>query len=145
MRDAGARSRSTTRASPPRRSWGRACSRSTAPSTRGTARRSSRPFRLGEVRAAARRRACEREAERLVDALAPRGEGELRRGFAGPLAARAVTHALGLDGAATGAVLGWYDAIVAAVTDLSAGPAARGREAARRGGGARRGGARPRS
>ena len=78
------------------------------------------PLRLGEVR----RRlagAVETEAERLVAELAPRGEGELRRGFAGPLAAAAVTHALGLDGAATGAVLGWYDAIVAAVTDLSAG------------------------
>ena len=87
------------------------------------------PLRLGEVR----RRladAVEREAERLVEELAPRGEGELRRGFAGPLAAAAVTHALGLDGAATGAVLGWYDAIVAAVTDLSAGRPA-GPEAAR--------------
>ena len=50
--------------------------------------------------------------------------------FAGPLAAAAVTRALGLDGAATGAVLGWYDAIVAAVTDLSAGRPA-GAEAAR--------------
>ena len=41
-----------------------------------------------------------------------------------------MTHALGLDGAATGAVLGWYDAIVAAVTDLSAGRPA-GPDAAR--------------
>jgi cytochrome P450 len=87
------------------------------------------PLRLGEVR----RRlagAVEAEARRLVEELAPRGEGELRRGFAGPLAAAAVTHALGLDGAAVGAVLGWYDAIVAAVTDLSAGRPA-GPEAAR--------------
>ena len=87
------------------------------------------PLRLGEVR----RRladAVAAEAERLVDELAPRGEAELRRGFAGPLAAAAVTHALGLDGASTGAVLGWYDAIVAAVTDLSAGRPA-GPEAAR--------------
>ena len=87
------------------------------------------PLRLGEVR----RRladAVATEAERLVDELAPRGEAELRRGFAGPLAAAAVTHALGLDGASTGAVLGWYDAIVAAVTDLSAGRPA-GPEAAR--------------
>jgi cytochrome P450 len=78
------------------------------------------PLRLGEVR----RRlagAVAGEAERLVGELAPRGEGELRRGFAGPLAAVAVTRALGLEGAATGTVLGWYDAIVAAVTDLSAG------------------------
>ena len=87
------------------------------------------PLRLGEVR----RRladAVAAEAERLADELAPRGEAELRRGFAGPLAAAAVTHALGLDGASTGAVLGWYDAIVAAVTDLSAGRPA-GPEAAR--------------
>ena len=87
------------------------------------------PLRLGEVR----RRladAVATEAERLLDELAPRGEAELRRGFAGPLAAAAVTHALGLDGASTGAVLGWYDAIVAAVTDLSAGRPA-GPEAAR--------------
>jgi len=77
-------------------------------------------LRLGEVR---RRMAAAvaDEAERLARELAPRGEGELRRDFAGPLAAAAVTRALGLDGAATGAVLGWYDAIVAAVTDLSAG------------------------
>src|SRR3954447_21113070 len=78
------------------------------------------PLRLGEVR---RRLAAAgaAEAERLADELAPHGQAELRRGFAGPLAAAAVTHALGLDGAATGAVLGWDDAIVAAVTDLSAG------------------------
>jgi cytochrome P450 len=78
------------------------------------------PLRLGEVR----RRLSESvvaEAERLVDELAAQGSAELRRGFAGPLAAAAVTHALGLDGAAVGAVLGWYDVIVGAVTDLSAG------------------------
>ena len=97
------------------------------------------PLRLGEVRA---RLAEAVEAE--TDAAGRRARaargGELRRGFAGPLAAAAVTHALGLDGAAVGAVLGWYDAIVAAVTDLSAGrPAARGGGA--RGRPARRGGA----
>jgi cytochrome P450 len=77
-------------------------------------------LRLGEVRRRMATAVAE-EAERLAGELAPRGEGELRRGFAGSLAAAAVTRALGLDGAATGAVLGWYDAIVAAVTDLSAG------------------------
>ena len=77
-------------------------------------------LRLGEVRRRMAAAVAE-EAERLAAELAPRGEGELRRGFAGPLAAAAVTRALGLDGTATGAVLGWYDAIVAAVTDLSAG------------------------
>ena len=87
------------------------------------------PLRLGEVRARLAG-AVESEAARLVDELAPRGSAELRRGFAGPLAAAAVTHALGLDGAAVDDVLGWYDAIVGAVTDLSAGRPA-GEEAAR--------------
>ena len=88
------------------------------------------PFRLGEVRA--RMAATVREeTELLLGELAPRGEAELRRGFAGPLATAVVTRALGLDHAATGAVLGWYDAIVAAVTDLSAGrPAGAAAEAA---------------
>jgi cytochrome P450 len=46
------------------------------------------------------------------------------------LAAAVVTHALGLGGAAVGDVLRWYDAIVGAVTDLSAGRPA-GEQAAR--------------
>jgi cytochrome P450 len=63
----------------------------------------------------------EAEAGRLLDALEPAGSGELRRGFAGPLAARVVTFALGLDDADTDAVLGWYDGIVGAVTEVTAG------------------------
>jgi cytochrome P450 len=86
-------------------------------------------LRLGEVRRRLAGAVAE-EAERLAGELAPLGEGELRRGFAGPLAAAAVTHALGLDGAAVGEVLGWYDAIVGAVTDLSAGRPARPEAAA---------------
>jgi len=78
------------------------------------------PLGLGEVRRRLGEAVAE-EAARLADALAPAGEGELRRSFAGPLAAAAVTRALGLERAGAGAVLGWYDAIVAAVTDLSAG------------------------
>jgi cytochrome P450 len=77
------------------------------------------PFRLGEVRARMAAGVRE-EAGRLLDELAPRGGAELRRGFAGPLATAVVSRALGL-GAATGTVLGWYDAIVGAVSDLSAG------------------------
>ena len=78
------------------------------------------PFRLGDVR---RRLAADvaGETDRLVAALAPAGRGELRRGFAGPLAAAVVTRALGLGAAAVDDVLGWYDAIVGAVNDLSAG------------------------
>src|SRR3954463_13188211 len=37
------------------------------------------------------------EAARLLDALRAAGGGELRRGFAGPLAAAVVTRALGLE------------------------------------------------
>src|SRR5439155_22685987 len=49
------------------------------------------------------------------------GRAELRREFAGPLAAAVITRALGLDGADTAAVLRWYDAIVASVTGVTAG------------------------
>jgi cytochrome P450 len=59
------------------------------------------------------------EAERLAAALEP-GD-DVRRGFAGPLAAAIVTHALGLQAVGLDRVLGWYDGIVAAVTELTAG------------------------
>ena len=78
------------------------------------------PFRLGEVRERLAP-AVREEAARLIDALAPAGEAELRRDFAGPLAAAIVTRALGLEHAAVADVLRWYDAIVGAVTDLTAG------------------------
>jgi cytochrome P450 len=57
------------------------------------------------------------------------GEAELRRGFAGPLAAAVVTRSLGLSHAEVDAVLGYYDAIVGAVSDLSAARPARGEAA----------------
>jgi cytochrome P450 len=72
-----------------------------------------------------------REVEHLLDAIGPSPRAELRRSFAGPLAAAVVTHALGLRETDTASVLAWYDAIVAAVTEVPAGggvPAA-GREA----------------
>ena len=59
------------------------------------------------------------EVTRLLDAIGRKAE--LRRSFAGPLAATVVTHALGLRETDTAAVLGWYDAIVAAVTEVTAG------------------------
>jgi cytochrome P450 len=62
-----------------------------------------------------------REVDRLLDGIEQAPRAELRRSFAGPLAATVVTHALGLRDADTAAVLGWYDAIVAAVTEVTAG------------------------
>jgi cytochrome P450 len=80
----------------------------------------ARPFRLEPVR---ERFAVlvESETDALLDALAPAGHGELRRGLAGPLAARIVAFALGLEGIETATILGWYDAIVEATTGISAG------------------------
>jgi cytochrome P450 len=80
----------------------------------------ARPFRLAAVRERFSA-LVEAETERLLDALEPAGHGELRRGLAGPLAATVVTFALGLDYADTDGVLGWYDGIVAAVTEVTAG------------------------
>ena len=61
------------------------------------------------------------ETDRLVDELTPIAQAELRRSFAGPLAAATITRVLGLGETAVGAVLGWYDAIVSAVDEITAG------------------------
>jgi cytochrome P450 len=75
--------------------------------------------------------ASRREADRLIDGFEARGGAELRRTFAGPLAAAIMAHALGLARAETTSMLGWYDGIVAAVTEITAGhdPPAAGRQA----------------
>ena len=81
------------------------------------------------------------EVDRLIDAIEPAGAAELRRSVAGPLSVAAMAHALGLEDTEPEVVLGWYDAIVAAVT---ASPPARPGE--RRGRGVRaalRGGVEP--
>jgi cytochrome P450 len=65
------------------------------------------------------------ETDRLLAALAPAGRADLRRDFAGPLAARTMAHALGVEGADTDALLAAYAGIVAAVEDISAGRARR--------------------
>ena len=90
----------------------------------------ARPFRLDPVRERFTAAVLD-ETERLIDGLEPAGRAELRRGLAGPLAARIVTVALGLPDEDTGAVLGWYDRIVAAVTEVTEGKPvpASGREA----------------
>ena len=66
----------------------------------------------------------QREVDRLLDGLAGRREAELRREFAGPLAATVMVQALGLEGVPVARVLGWYDAIVQAVHELTEGRAA---------------------
>jgi cytochrome P450 len=80
----------------------------------------ARPFRLDAVRERFTA-LVEAETERLIEALEPMGRAELRRAFAGPLAARVVAHVLGLEGTDTATLLRWYDAIVDAVTGVAAG------------------------
>jgi cytochrome P450 len=61
------------------------------------------------------------ECDRLIDGFAPAGTAEIRRRFAGPLAVAVVAAALGLDDTDPATVLGWYDAIVGAVSAVTAG------------------------
>ncbi|MCB0997787.1 MAG: cytochrome P450 [Acidimicrobiales bacterium] len=64
-------------------------------------------------------------ARRLVAELAPRGEAELRRQLAGPLAVAVVARSLGLERLDPAQLLAWYDAIVAGVAEIALGrPAA---------------------
>jgi cytochrome P450 len=74
----------------------------------------NRPFRHDEIHArlASFTRA---EATRLVSAIRPRGEAELRRAVAGPLAVAVMAEALGLGDTDPARILAWYDGIVAAV------------------------------
>ena len=62
------------------------------------------------------------EAGRLVAAIRPAGHAELRRSLAGPLAVAVVARLLGLGETPPEMILAWYDAIVAAVSDLAAEP-----------------------
>jgi cytochrome P450 len=80
----------------------------------------ARAFRLGEV-GEHLAGLVEDEAERLVAAMEPAGRAELRAEFAGPLAVAVMGHVLGLGDADRGEVLGWYEAIVAAVTAVTSG------------------------
>ncbi len=80
----------------------------------------ARPFRLDPVRQRFSQ-LVESETDSLIDAVEPQGRAELRRALAGPLAARIVAFALGLEGIETATILGWYDAIVDSVTGVAAG------------------------
>ncbi len=64
------------------------------------------------------------EADRLVTGLGPAGAADLRLGLAAPLAAAVMAQALGLGQVAPGTLLGWYGAIVAAVSELAGAPQA---------------------
>jgi len=58
----------------------------------------------------------ERATDRLVTAIEQSGVAELRRSVAGPLAVAVMAEALGLAETGPGALLAWYDEIVAATT-----------------------------
>lgn len=80
----------------------------------------ARPFRPAETRA--RFTAfVEAEVDRLLSRLQERGAAELRSEFAGPLAVAVVAEALGLENVDPATVRSWYDAFVAAISDLTAG------------------------
>lgn len=61
------------------------------------------------------------EARRLVEAMAPAGEGDLRRDLAGPLAVAVVAAALDMTDVDPVMMRAWYDDIVAAVSAASDG------------------------
>ena len=63
----------------------------------------------------------ESESARLVSAVAPAGQAELRTGLAAPLATACMQVALGLQRIPVDELLGWYTAIVAAVAEITAG------------------------
>ncbi len=92
----------------------------------------ARAFRLDAIRGRFTPTA-DAEAARLVRAVAADGAADLRAALAGPLAARMMLVALGLDGPDAGDVLDWYARIVDAVTRITAGEdvPADGREAYR--------------
>lgn len=80
----------------------------------------ARPFRLDAVHERFTA-VVEEEVERLISELEPAGRAELRRQLAGPLAARTMVMALGLEDVGVEQMLRWYDAIVDATSGLSAG------------------------
>jgi cytochrome P450 len=81
------------------------------------------PFRAAAVVGRFEQAVADRATE-LVGRLALAGGGELRRGFAGPMSAAIVAQALGLGAEEVEAVLGFYGAIVASVTSITAGEGA---------------------
>ena len=85
----------------------------------------ARPFRLDAVRDRFTAMVSD-DANRLVDAIEAEGAADLRRSLAGPLSVNAMVSALGLEDTEPDVALGWYAAIVADVTAITAGQAADG-------------------
>jgi cytochrome P450 len=80
----------------------------------------ARTFRPAETRA--RFTAfVEAEVGRLVTGLRPAGRAELRAELAGPLAVAVVAEALGLGDTDATTIRSWYEALVAAVSAITAG------------------------
>ncbi|TDU86804.1 hypothetical protein EV138_0320 [Kribbella voronezhensis] len=61
------------------------------------------------------------EVDRLVSAIEPLGEADLRRTVAGPLSVAVVAYSLGLAPTSAATVLEWYDAISSSVSGVAAG------------------------
>lgn len=78
------------------------------------------PFRPRAVRERFADAAAD-EAHWLIDGFEAAGHAELRREFAGPLAASIMARALGLGQDEVATMLHWYDGIVTAVTEITAG------------------------
>ncbi|MEZ4733461.1 MAG: cytochrome P450 [Caldilineaceae bacterium] len=79
-----------------------------------------RPFRLEAVQTRFRQPIADHIRD-LLAGFAAKGQAELRRDFAGPVAVQTMMTALGLQTVGVSAVLGWYDALVDAVTRVTAG------------------------
>jgi cytochrome P450 len=88
------------------------------------------PFRLGPVRERFTEIIAEEVASRIA-AMQRAGAADLRTEFTGPVAVRVVIEALGLGQTEPAVALGWYDAIVESVSQITAEgrPTARGEEA----------------
>lgn len=80
----------------------------------------ARPFRLDAVRDRFAS-IVEREVDMLIDLVELEGRADLRRVVAGPLSVEVMVRALGLEETDPGEALGWYSAIVAEVTAITAG------------------------
>ena len=80
----------------------------------------ARPFRLDAVTSRFTE-VVEREVDRLLALIEPHGRADVRSTLAGPLSVEVMVQALGLEDTDPVEALGWYAAIVAEVTAITAG------------------------